>query len=193
MHSDILTQIGQKIRKLRQGRQLTVQGLASRAGVSKGLISRIENSRTIPSLPVLISLIKALDVEVNTFFEDIDQAFSEPRVVLRRRADLEYLMMEKPAGFSYQSIIDERLSNAVSRISVLEVQPGSQGKPQVTDSFEFRYVLEGEAEYEIGDQQFVLQAGDSIYFDGNLAHAPRNRTGQKLRILVIHFLAIHSQ
>jgi transcriptional regulator with XRE-family HTH domain len=58
MEDDVLIQISNRIKDTRREKNITVQELASRANVSKGLISQIENSRTIPSLIVLIDIIK---------------------------------------------------------------------------------------------------------------------------------------
>ena len=189
MHNRVLSEIGAKIRKVRQRKHLTVQALANRAGVSKGLISRIENNRTIPSLPVLISIIKALEVEVNAFFEDIDQPVDEQSVIVRRQADWEEVVSEVTRGFRLHPIIGRCFSKVISHISVLEMEPGAQLEKQDADAYEFRYVLEGEVDYEVGDQKWTLKAGDCIYFDGHLPHIPINHSEELVRILAIHFLA----
>ena len=188
MYNHILTEIGSKIRKVRQSKNLTVQELADRAGVSKGLISRIENSRTIPSLPVLISIIKALEVEINSFFEDIDQPIDEQKIIVRRQADLENVIMEGAEGFLYHPVINRSFSDFVVQVTVLDLEPGSQREKLITDAYEFKYILNGEVDYEIGDQKLTLHAGDSIYFDGRLPHVPVNRSEEKVRMLVVYFL-----
>ena len=71
MEEDVLIQISNRIKERRREKNITVQELALRANVSKGLISQIENSRTIPSLLVLIEIIKALEIDLNEFFKDI--------------------------------------------------------------------------------------------------------------------------
>ena len=63
--------IAEKIRIIRLRKKLTIQQLADRTKLTKGLISKIENSRTVPSLPVFVGLIRALDVPLKVFFEDI--------------------------------------------------------------------------------------------------------------------------
>jgi len=188
MHQEILTEIGIKIRKIRQRKDLTGQELANRAGVSKGLISRIENRRTIPSLPVLISVIKALDVEVNTFFEDIDHSIGEPQIMVRRQTDLKDVKIGSN-GFQYYPVIERSFPTQTAQISILDLKPDTKGEKETTDAFEFRYILEGEVDYEIANRCLTLQAGDSVYFDGNLGHIPFNRSTELLRILVIHFSA----
>jgi transcriptional regulator with XRE-family HTH domain len=97
MENEILVQISQKIKSIRKEKGLTIQDVADRAGVTKGLISQIENSRTIPSLLVLIQIIKALEVDLNFFFNDISLEGREaPILVLRKE---EYSQFEKRASF----------------------------------------------------------------------------------------------
>ena len=72
MQDEILLQISGKIKERRKELGITVQELADKAEVSKGLISQIENSRTIPSLMVLMDIIKSLQIDLNSFFKDIN-------------------------------------------------------------------------------------------------------------------------
>lgn len=72
MEEDLLIQISNKIRAFRKERGMTLQELADKAKVSKGLISQIENSRTIPSLLVLIDIVLALEVDLNYFLKVLE-------------------------------------------------------------------------------------------------------------------------
>ncbi|NJM26931.1 MAG: helix-turn-helix transcriptional regulator [Bacteroidia bacterium] len=56
---------------MRLEKNLTIQELANRSRVSKGLLSKVENSRTIPSLPVFVNLIQSLNISLKEFFEDM--------------------------------------------------------------------------------------------------------------------------
>jgi transcriptional regulator with XRE-family HTH domain len=69
MQEDILLQISNKLKEVRKNKGVTLQEIANEAGVTKSLVSQIENSRTIPSLPVMLGLIKALDIDLNAFFQ----------------------------------------------------------------------------------------------------------------------------
>ena len=71
MQDDILIQISNKIKESRKAQKKTVQELATEAQVSKGLISQIENNRTVPSLHVLMNIVLALNIDLKDFFEDI--------------------------------------------------------------------------------------------------------------------------
>ena len=72
MTDQLLLGIGKKIRAYRKNKDLTISTVAKKAGVSKGLISKIENGRTMPSLPVLISIINALEIDMSNFFNGIE-------------------------------------------------------------------------------------------------------------------------
>ena len=118
MHDYILLEIGQKLRKIRKGKGLTVQNIATRAGVSKGLISRIENGKTIPSLPVLIGVIKSLEFDLNSFFTDIDQKPLEQLVI--KRADELTQKNRKETFISQLPIFEKLLKKAAIATSVLK-------------------------------------------------------------------------
>ncbi len=68
MTEEILLLIGERIRARRQEKNITLEQLANKAGVTKGLISQIENNRTVPSLPVLLSIVHSLDEDMRGFF-----------------------------------------------------------------------------------------------------------------------------
>src|SRR5258708_29237911 len=105
MEEDILIQISNRIKERRREKNITVQELAVRANVSKGLISQIENSRTIPSLIVLIDIIKALDVDLNEFFKDIRTKSKLSPILVKRKGEYEPFEKEQTIGFHYRRIL----------------------------------------------------------------------------------------
>ena len=66
MNEELLLLLGDKIKTKRTLKNITLEQLATKAGVSKGLISQIENNRTVPSLPVLFNIIHSLDEDLKT-------------------------------------------------------------------------------------------------------------------------------
>ncbi len=69
MQEDMLIQISYKIKDIRKQKNITVLELANKASVIKRLISQIENNRTVPSLPVLMKIIQALNLDMNDFLK----------------------------------------------------------------------------------------------------------------------------
>ncbi len=87
MHEDLILLIGQNIKSKRTEKNITLEELAQRAGVTKGLISQIENNRTVPSLPVLFNLIHGLDEDIKSFFDDMHEHFNNGHVLIVRRGE----------------------------------------------------------------------------------------------------------
>jgi transcriptional regulator with XRE-family HTH domain len=188
MGGQLIVRIGRKIRETRTRQQMKLQEVAGSAGISKGLLSRIENGRAVPSLPVLLSLIRALRVPVDAFFEGIDVAPPAPYV---HRKAFEYTPFgkEAAAGFLYEHIFSQNVLNVALEASILTLQPGSQREPVATDGYEFKYVLKGEVEYHLGDDTVLLQTGDSLFFHGQIPHVPVNRTTEPASLLGICLLS----
>ncbi|MFM8738789.1 MAG: helix-turn-helix domain-containing protein, partial [Cytophagales bacterium] len=71
MQHELISQIGKRIKAIRNEQRITLQELSSRSELSKGLLSKIENSRTIPSLPVFLSIMKAIETNPKDFFDSL--------------------------------------------------------------------------------------------------------------------------
>ena len=190
MHDPILIEIAQKIRSLRQARDLTLHEVAERADVSKSLLSKVENGRTVPSLPVLVAVIQALAVDMHSFFEDIGRGRGTNLPYLHQRAeDYQPFEREAASGFSYRHVLNQTLPDTTVEVVILDLHSGSQREPLTTDGYEYKYVLRGSVEYHIGEDTVRLEAGDSLFFDGRIPHVPVNRGGELASMLVVYLLA----
>ena len=182
-----LLEISKKIKKYRIEQRFTVQELADKSGVSKGLISQIENGRSIPSLPVLFSIIKSLDVAVGDFFADIASGKVLEPVLVRRKSEYESFQKEDAVGFFYQRILVQNLQPSTIDIVLLRLEPGSERPLVETEAFEYKYIISGKVEYQINGHSYVLEAGDSLFFDGRLPHVPHTLGKQDAVMLIVYF------
>jgi transcriptional regulator with XRE-family HTH domain len=187
MEDDILIQISNRIKDRRREKNITVHELAIRANVSKGLISQIENSRTIPSLMVLIEIIKALEIDLNEFFKDIRSKSDDLPILVKRKTDYEHFEKEHALGFHYQRIFTKSINPGTIDIVILELEPGATRPLVETDAFEYKYVLSGEIEYQFNEEKIILNQGDSMLFDGRIPHTPKNLGSTTASMLVIYF------
>jgi transcriptional regulator with XRE-family HTH domain len=187
MEEDILIQISNSIKERRREKNITVQELATRANVSKGLISQIENSRTIPSLLVLIEIIKALEIDLNEFFKDIGSKSSELPVVIKRKEEYEHFEKEHALGFHYQRIFTQSITHSTIDIVLLVLEPEATRPLVETDAFEYKFVLTGEVEYQFNNEKIILNQGDSMLFDGRVPHTPKNHGTTDAVMLVVYF------
>src|SRR4051812_43082053 len=111
MQEDILLQISNKLKDVRKQKGVTLQHIADNAGVTKSLVSQIENSRTIPSLPVMLGLIRALDIDLNVFFKDIISSAAGENVLIRKKEEYQSFTKEDAKGFFYQRIFSKQFKD----------------------------------------------------------------------------------
>lgn len=187
MEDDILIQISNRIKERRREKNITVQELATQASVSKGLISQIENSRTIPSLIVLIDIIKALDIDLNEFFKDIRTKSKLSPILVKRKDEYEHFEKEHANGFHYQRILTKFMDHSTVDIVILDLEPNATRPLVETDAFEYKYILAGQIEYQFNDEKIWLNQGDSMLFDGRIPHTPVNLGSQTASMLVVYF------
>ncbi|MRG48989.1 helix-turn-helix domain-containing protein [Chitinophaga sp. SYP-B3965] len=188
MQEDIIIQISTKIKEKRKAKGITVQELADKADVSKGLISQIENNRTVPSLLVLINIIRALNLDMNEFFNDINQQTQTARILIKRKDEYQAFEKENAKGFLYKRVLTRNIKGGPTDIVLLELKQGAKRSQIVkTDAYEYKYVIKGTVEYLINNEKHILETGDSIFFDGRLGHKPANVGEDDALLLVVYF------
>ncbi|WP_317164372.1 XRE family transcriptional regulator [Sphingobacterium sp. xlx-130] len=187
MEDNTLFKISQKLKEIRKEKGITIQELADRAGVSKGLISQIENNRTIPSLLVLINIIKSLEIDLNEFFKDFNSDEDSGPIIVRKKDSYTAFEKEQALGFYYKRIFTTSIDSSTLDIVLLELLPDASRPMVETEAYEYKYIISGKVEYVFDDQVIVLEEGDSIFFNGRLAHTPRNIGEHKALMLIVYF------
>ncbi|RBW56466.1 DNA-binding protein [Tenacibaculum sp. E3R01] len=186
---DFLIGIGKRIKEIRKKQNITISNLASNAGVSNGLISRIENGRTIPSLPVFLELISALDIDASTFFEGIEKRTGAKYIHVKKE---EQQLIEKEVeakGFTYFQIFGKSMHAVGFEAVMLTVSPNSKREKVITDAWEFKYIIKGTCTYLIDTTEVIVSEGDSLYFNGRLPHVPVNTSDEDCIMLVLYFFS----
>lgn len=180
--------IGRRIREIRTAKSITLTETAVTAGISKGLLSRVENSRTIPSLPVLFSIIQALSENPATFFEKMQYSMDSPYYIHLAEKDYEPIAKEDSTGFHYFNIFSRAFAQVTFQAVLLDLEPEATRETVTTDGMEFIYMVKGNIEYLLGKEVLSLNEGDSLFFDGRVPHLKINHSGQSAKILVIYLL-----
>ncbi|BBK45355.1 MerR family transcriptional regulator [Allostella vacuolata] len=176
--------IGRAVRAFRQRHDLTVAALAARAGLSVGMLSKIENGRTSPSLGTIQRLADALGVPVTAFLRSYEE--QRDAVYVPAGQGLAIERRGTRAGHQYQLLghgIGKRIAVEPYLITLTEksdVFPVFQHAGQ-----EFIHMLAGEVVYRHGAKAWLLRPGDSLLFDADAPHGP-----EELRRLPIRFLSI---
>ena len=186
MSNDVILQISTRIKQKRKEGKITLQQLAEYVGVTKGLISQIENNRTIPSLTVLLSIIKALNVDLNDFFENLDISETKEPVIIKAH---QHLAVEKEYtnGIYYYRITSFKYQGKLVDV-VLHKQEKNAKKGYVsTQAHELNYMLKGKAQYTIEGKKYDLAEGDSFYYDARKPHLTKCLSEEPYEMLVVYF------
>ncbi len=185
---DQLIALGGKIKALRKSRHLTLQALAEQCGLTAGLLSKIENARTVPSLPVLMTLASVLGMDLSELFEGIVCFSKKPKWFLMKSGEQQPLEREDGSGIQYSMILETALCAVNLQVMIVTVQPGAQRHAVTGEADEMIYLLSGKMIYRIGDEAIPMSRGDTLFFDGNLPHVPTNPFDSPAVLLVCYFL-----
>jgi transcriptional regulator with XRE-family HTH domain len=192
MQETELNLIGKRMKDLRVAKEYKLTEIAQKASVSKGLLSKIENGRTIPSVPVLLSLIHALGENPSTFFEGFKANQENTFYFLIKKNDYKPELKEDSVGFNYFSVFSQVFNDIVFKVCYLELEPEAKRDMVSTDGMEFIFLIEGNIKYRLKDETIELNEGDSLFFDGRVPHVKLNPGVQKAKILVIYLLFNHN-
>jgi transcriptional regulator with XRE-family HTH domain len=180
--------IGEKLREFRTAKNIKLFEAAAKAEISKGLLSKIENGRAIPSLPVLLQILNAIDIELTVFFKEVETQNLAPLYLLIKKNQYRSIEKEDAIGFNYFAIFQRSFSSVAVNFTYLELEPGAKRELVTTDGFEFIFLIRGTIDYVLGDQNFTMHNGDSLFFDGTIPHVKRNPYLETAQILVIYLL-----
>lgn len=177
--------IGHKIRELRKKKRLTLQKLAELTGLTKGYLSRIENSAKPPPIYTLSRICSALEIDMGILLSDNKVSYLEIPEIVLNKADEHIITNGRgtPYGYIYEALaVNKPGKNMVPFL--VTVGPKKRGLFQ-HEGEEFIYVLEGELEFYFKDQTFVLKKGDSVYFDSMFPHGGRSLGKSPAKMLVV--------
>ena len=165
--------IGREVRSFRKQKEITVAELASMTGLSIGMLSKIENGNTSPSLSTLQTLANALSVPLTSFF----RRFEEQRTAVHTKAG-EGVELEREgtrAGHQYNLLghIGSNSSGVIVEPYLITLSEQSDVFPMFQHGgIETIYMLEGKVDYRHGDEVFSLVPGDTLFFDADAPHGP---------------------
>ncbi len=186
MSNDIILQISNRIKEKRKEGMITLQQLAENVGVTKGLISQIENNRTVPSLTVLLSIIKSLNIDLNDFFDKLDTSENTGPVIIKANQH-QPIEKEYTKGTFYYRITSFKHQGKLIDIVLYKQDKNARKGYVSTQAHEFNYMIKGKAEYTIDRIKYVIEEGDSFYYDARKPHLSKCLSDDAYEMLVIYF------
>ncbi len=183
--SSLHSAIGQKIRLYRTMRGTTAMNLAAEAGISSGMLSKIERGFISPSLTTLESLAAALGLPMSVLFQSCEARRHATFVPGRNRAGSSLRELNPFPNFrslaNGPSVFGINLkSYHITLASRLDRIPD-----MFRSGIEFLHMLEGEMAYGHGDKLYHMSAGDSLFFDAGIRHSLVEPVSLPVRLLAV--------
>lgn len=161
-------EIGPFIRDLRKARGMTMTDLAARTGFSQGFLSKVENSKSAPSVSTLIKIANALDVRLSHIFGEFESETTLTLVKKNHRKEM--ARNGSQFGYRYEALAPQFLNRrmdpyVLTHPAHTEISPIFQHEGQ-----EMIYVLAGKMRFLHGTKEMIVEEGDCLYFDASIPH-----------------------
>ena len=181
--------IGMKLRTLRTQKHLTLSRLAVETGLSTALLSKLETDRMIPTLPTLSNICRVYGVGLSYFFNEA----AKHTLAITRKAHL------SANGRGQETLKQVPLHTVTPHARLVarmaELPPGVTGMMSEAERpiCQVVYVLEGELRLDSGGMHEVLEAGDCVYIDSEMAIAWSAGGSNRCRALVVTPNNLHEE
>jgi transcriptional regulator with XRE-family HTH domain len=178
--------IGHEVRAFRKKLGITVADLAATTNISIGMLSKIENGITSPSLTTLQTLSRALGVPLTAFFRRFEEERNAVFVKSGEGVDVERRGTRAGHQYNLLGYIGSNTAGVMVEPYLITLSENSDVFPTFQhDGMEFLYLLEGEVVYRHGNNLYQMTPGDSLFFDADAPHGPEELSKLPIRYLSI--------
>ena len=172
----IVSKLGEKIKALRTEKNMSLKDLSDRSGISAAAIHKIEANGIIPTITTMMKIADSLGRNVSYFIEED----GEDRDVVYVPANKREPILTFKKGLNLMGISAKQYGDFIMTAAYATVAVGaSSGRsPMKHQGEELVYCLQGQIEFKVKNDTYLLSAGDSINFRTHLDHKWKN-TGNK--------------
>jgi transcriptional regulator with XRE-family HTH domain len=179
--------IGEKLKKLRLAKKMTLQSVADEIGFSPALISQIENNNVSPPIATLSRLAKFFGVKMSSLFAESN---GEPKFEVIRRNDRKAVSKVisrggSRHGYCYESFSFKMQHRKISPFLITLTGRTTDDNTYSDDGESFVYVIKGKFELQLDKEMLTLDEGDSVYFDASMEHRFHSMDGSEVTILEV--------
>ncbi len=164
--------IGKRIRQLRKEKDITLEELSQKSGVALATLSRMENNKMTGTLESHNNICKALNVSLAELYRELEDEAKTVESVSRQKRTEHFVHSSRA---KYELLVSKTLEKKIMPLMMKITSGGEtqeeQNKPGVE---KFIYMITGTMTAVVGDQEYALKKGDSLYFDASLPHVFRN-------------------
>ena len=187
------TVVGSKIKAIRESKNLSIEEIAERSGLTADQIISIENDQNLPSLGPLIKIARALGVRLGTFMDDNDALGPVVTRAKDREADSSISFSNGATDarkhMEYHPLAQQKAGRHMEPF-VIDINPEDNPNFQLSahEGEEFIYVMQGEVEIVYGKETYNLKEGDSIFYDSIVKHHVHGAPGKSAKILAVVYI-----
>ena len=177
--------IGERIKRLRLKKSMGLVEMGKHTGLSASFLSQLETGRVVPTLRNLARIAMVFSKDLSYFFDP------EPRTLFRVHRQSERVRLPQ-SGVIDPTYFFESLGYLVPDRTLdpylaefIPLKKNVEVRSHVHPGFEFLYVLSGEMDIRHGSQSYILNSGDSVYFDASTPHSYRCAGTEAARVIIV--------
>ncbi|MBN1460904.1 MAG: cupin domain-containing protein [Armatimonadetes bacterium] len=146
---------------------LTLQNVADQTGLTKGYLSKIETSGKAAPVPTLARIAAVIGVPLAELFGGVEK--TERISVVRADERQQLARGAREFGYMYE-LLCVGIDNKYMEPYILTIPANTTCPTTEHDGEELLFVLDGVMKFRLGEHEFQLQKGDSVYFDASIRH-----------------------
>jgi transcriptional regulator with XRE-family HTH domain len=177
--------IGSRLGDLRKRKQMTLDQLSSKSGVSKSILSQIERNISNPTVSTMMRIADALEETLSGVFMNINESKSSPIETSKETPNI-----SSKDGLCELSILGAGETVSWLQWYVLTMKPKGQlpSRSHGSNTFENITVISGEVVVNLKKQSETLKAGDTFRFPTNQEHTLMNKSKTISKILMVNYI-----
>jgi len=179
------------INKLRKKRKITLEKLADLTGLTKGYLSKIERAKKAPPYSTLNKIAMALGVDAAFFLEENPQDKRNAQISFTKKSKGKSIKVVGSLaegslyGYNYEALAPDKSGK---NMEPFIIEPAfDQEATFQHEGEEFMYVLEGRHELIYNGNRYLMEKGDSVYFDAAVPHSGKSLGKKKAKLLAVMY------
>ncbi len=180
--------IGEKIKQIRVSKKIDIHELSVRCNLEKEYIAQIEENKIMPTLSSLIKIARSLGIYLSTFIDNT--SYKGPVLTLAGEKEKEACFknknQKKISHMDFFTLACNKQNRHMEPF-IIDIHPGDANNHKLSshEGEEFIFVLDGKIEINYGKELYILNTGDSIYYDSIVSHNLHAYENNTARILAV--------
>lgn len=177
----MMLNIGNNLKKIIESDNLNTQFIIKQIGIKEKEFKSILNNETNPPVSMLLKLARVLNVDVSNII--YGHSFKPKKAVATNREDR--INIRRRKGYDYESLAAYYAGRSMEPL-IVDVIGGENQEISIHNGEEFHYILSGKVITTVGDEEFNLKEGDTLYFDSSLPHKIESTSGTSKLLVVVY-------